>query len=159
EWTKAATDTTVGEAKTVIETMSDQWELMKRENEARAEEIKPVVLELKAWDQVARVDSFATTLFILARERANNDRVSEPKFRGIVALERVVADLERDFGTWRVQWGEINRLQRVHTSGDEAFDDAKPSLPVAGGPSFAGVVFTFGAHQAKGQKRRYGTEG
>ncbi|HMY73332.1 MAG TPA: penicillin acylase family protein, partial [Blastocatellia bacterium] len=56
-------------------------------------------------------------------------------------------------------WGEINRLQRVHTSGDEPFDDKKPSLPVAGGPSFAGMAFTFSAQNVKGQQRRYGTAG
>lgn len=159
EWMKAATDTTVGEAKTGIEALSDQWELMKREDEARAEAIKTVLLELKGWDQIATVDSIGATLFILARERANADREGDPKFRGLTALERVVADLERNFGTWRVQWGEINRLQRVHTSGNEAFDDANPSLPVAGGPSFAGMVFTFGARPEKGQQRRYGTAG
>ena len=42
---------------------------------------------------------------------------------------------------------------------DEAFDDAKPSFAVAGGPSQMGIVFTFGSHAVKGQKRRYGTEG
>lgn len=158
EWTKAATDTTVGEAAERIRALSDQWEQMKRENEAKAEELKPMVMELTAWDQTARLDSTATTLFILALERANADR-SEPKFRMLNALEKTVADLETKFGTWRVQWGEINRLQRVHTGGDEAFDDKKPSLPVAGGPSFAGMAFTFTARSEKGQQRRYGTAG
>ncbi|MFN0107251.1 MAG: penicillin acylase family protein [Blastocatellia bacterium] len=158
EWTKAATDTTVGEAAERIEALSEQWEQMKRENEAKAEELKPMVWALKAWDQIARVDSAETTLFILTLERANADR-SETKFRMLNALEKTVAELELKFGTWRVQWGEINRLQRVHTSGDEAFDDKKPSLPVAGGPSFAGVVYTFSARVEKGQQRRYGTAG
>ncbi|HMX28632.1 MAG TPA: penicillin acylase family protein [Blastocatellia bacterium] len=158
EWTKAATDTTVGEAAERIRALTDQWEQMKRENEAKAEELKPMVMELAAWDQTARVDSTATTLFILALERANTDR-SEPKYRMLNALEKTVADLELKFGTWRVQWGEINRLQRVHTSGDEPFDDKKPSLPVAGGPSFAGMAFTFSAQNVKGQQRRYGTAG
>jgi acyl-homoserine lactone acylase PvdQ len=158
DWTKAATDTTVGEAAQRIAELAEQWEHLKREDEAKAEEIKPAVWELMAWDRIARVDSAMTTLFILTLERANSDR-SKAKDKMVRALGQVVADLESSFGTWRVEWGEINRLQRVHTSGEEPFNDAKPSLPVAGGPSFAGVIFTFGAQPAKGQTRRYGTAG
>jgi len=162
EWTRAASDTTVGEAANGIAALEEEWEVMKREDEARAEAIKTVVWELKAWDRVARLDSVPATLFILTLERANNDRSNNPetsKFKMLRALDRVVADLELQFGTWRVTWGEINRLQRVHTGGREPFDDHKPSLPVAGGPSFAGVVFTFSARPEHGQKRRYGTAG
>jgi len=163
DWTTAATDRTVGEARTGIQSLADQWEKMKHEDEARAEAIKTAVLELKAWDQVARVDSVATTLFILAheqaRERANAARNKESKFKELAALEKVVAELESNFGMWQVPWGEINRLQRIHTSGEEPFDDARPSFAVAGGPSQTGVVFTFGSHAVKGQMRRYGTEG
>jgi acyl-homoserine lactone acylase PvdQ len=158
EWAKAATDTTVGEAKQGIETLAEEWEQMKRENEAKAEEIKPVVWALKSWDQIARPDSTETTLFILTLERANADK-GEAKFKFLRALEKTVADLELKFGTRQVEWGEINRLQRVHTSGNEPFDDKKPSLPVAGGPSFAGMAFTFTARTEKGQQRRYGTAG
>lgn len=158
EWAKAATDATVGEAKQGIETLAEEWEQMKRENEAKAEELKPMVWALKSWDQIARLDSTETTLFILTLERANADK-GEAKFKSLRALEKTVADLELKFGSWQVGWGEINRLQRVHTSGDEAFDDKKPSLPVAGGPSFAGMAFTFTARTEKGQQRRYGTAG
>lgn len=158
EWTKAATDTTVGEAKQGIELLAEEWEQMKRENEAKAEELKPMVWALKSWDQIARMDSAETTLFILTLERANADK-GDAKFKMLRALEKTIADLELKFGSWQVPWGDINRLQRVHTSGDESFDDKKPSLPVAGGPSFAGMAFTFTARAEKGQQRRYGTAG
>jgi acyl-homoserine-lactone acylase len=158
EWTKAATDTTVHEAARGVETLAMQWEQLKREDEARAEEIKPVLLELKAWDQIARIDSTATTLYLRWHERISNDRENTP-FKDLAALEKVVADLEKSFGTWRIAWGEINRLQRVHTSGNEAFSDAKPSFPVAGGPGTAGIVFTYNTRAEPGQQRRYGTSG
>lgn len=158
EWTKAATDTTVGEAKQGIELLAEEWEQMKRENEAKAEELKPMVWAQKSWDQIARMDSAETTLFILTLERANADK-GDAKFKMLRALEKTIADLELKFGSWQVPWGDINRLQRVHTSGDEAFDDKKPSLPVAGGPSFAGMAFTFTARGEKGHQRRYGTAG
>ena len=65
----------------------------------------------------------------------------------------------RDWGTWRVAWGEVNRLQRTHTSGQEPFSDAQPSLPVVGGASALGNVFTFNAPRAGGTRRRYGVSG
>lgn len=158
EWTKAATDTTVHEAARGLETLAAQWEQLKREDEARAEEIKPVLLELQAWDQIARIDSVATTLYLRWHERLNNDR-GKDQFKELSALEKVVADLEKSFGAWRVEWGEINRLQRTHTSGNEAFSDAKPSFPVAGGPGTAGLIFTYNTRAEPGQGRRYGISG
>jgi acyl-homoserine lactone acylase PvdQ len=73
------------------------------------------------------------------------------------ALEKVVADLRREFGTWRVRWGEINRLQRI--SSEETFSDAKPSLPTSGGVPELGIVFAFWADPVKDQKRMYGYYG
>jgi penicillin amidase len=80
----------------------------------------------------------------------------EGAWRRMRALEKVAADLNRDFGDWRVAWGEINRLQRVDTLGEEAFSDARASLPVAGGPDWVGTIFNFHNRPEKGQKRRYG---
>ena len=78
----------------------------------------------------------------------------------LAALEKTKAALEAGWGTWRVAWGEVNRLQRVHTSGtEEPFRDDRPSVPVPGAPSFSGTVFTFGARELPGQKRWYGTVG
>ena len=78
----------------------------------------------------------------------------------IAALEKTKAALESGWGTWRVAWGEVNRLQRVHTSGsEEPFRDDRPSVPVPGAPSITGTVFTFGAREIPGQKRWYGTVG
>ncbi len=175
QWTEAATDTTVGEAAKGIEALSAEWELLKREDEARAEQIKPVILELKSWDRIARIDSVATTIFLLWFERMRNGRGNDlgitlrgestsggkpaARFRQIAALEEVVATLERERNGWRVAWGEINRLQRIDSSGDQPFSDQRPSLPVAGGPGTAGIVFTYNTRPEKGQSRRYGISG
>jgi penicillin amidase len=72
-----------------------------------------------------------------------------------------LGDIARSWGTWKVAWGEISRIQRVHTSGNqEPFSDDKPSLPVAGGPGDPiGIVFNFYTPVARGQKRRYGVAG
>ncbi|HYI42487.1 MAG TPA: penicillin acylase family protein, partial [Sphingomicrobium sp.] len=71
------------------------------------------------------------------------------------ALER----MERDFGSWRVPWGEINRFQRVSNAIDHPFDDSAPSIPVAFSSSRWGSLASFGAGQRAQTKRWYGTGG
>jgi penicillin amidase len=75
-----------------------------------------------------------------------------------------LAELEKSHGSWKVAWGEINRLQRVHGSqidlqGRGQFSDERDSLPVAGCPGPVGIVFNFYALPQTGQKRRYGVAG
>jgi acyl-homoserine-lactone acylase len=67
--------------------------------------------------------------------------------------------LERDFATWRVAWGDINRLQRLDESKEESFQDNRPSVPVPGVSGRSGAVFTFYSTEVKGQKKRYGVAG
>ena len=92
--------------------------------------------------------------------RSNESTDTKDAYPLVSAIEKVKSGLESDWGTWRVAWGEVNRLQRIRTSGtQERFDDAKPSVPVPGAPTFTGTIFTFGARSASGQKRWYGTVG
>src|SRR5258706_15337588 len=52
--------------------------------------------------------------------------------RRLAALGETLNALEQRFGTWRVTWGELNRLQRRDESKGEQFDDARPSLGGSG---------------------------
>ena len=72
------------------------------------------------------------------------------------ALEATISNLERAWGTWQVPWGEVNRLQRVDSSGRGPFSDTRPSLPVPGGSGPLGIIFSFYSRPEEGQKRRYG---
>ncbi|HEU4470865.1 MAG TPA: penicillin acylase family protein [Flavisolibacter sp.] len=57
------------------------------------------------------------------------------------------------------QWGDINRLQRIHSSGtQEKFSDDRPSLAVAAAPGVVGSLFAFGTRR-DGTKKNYGTGG
>jgi len=159
EWTRAATDTTVNEAAQFITQMTAAWFRAQDEDKALFDKARPAMKELADWDRVARIDSVPTTLFLLMLARAAGGSFAQEKFPRLRALEAVMNDLETTFGTWRVAWGEINHLQRVHTDGDEPFSDEKRSWPVVGGPGAAGLVFTYNARAEKGQKRRYGTSG
>jgi acyl-homoserine lactone acylase PvdQ len=99
------------------------------------------------------------TLFALWFERFRNlDRTASSKeWLKIQALEGAIRELERDYGTSRVAWGEINRLQRTPPGGPTTFSDDRPSLPVAG--ARMGLIFDFAARPEQGQRRRYGVTG
>jgi acyl-homoserine-lactone acylase len=158
EWARAAFDTTVISAEEKTPGIVAAWEALRKVNPAQAGRLEKPVSELRAWDGRGTPDSVAMTLYILWFQRQSDAgaETSDP-LRDLLA---VVELLERDWGTWRVPWGEINRLQRVHTSGtEEKFSDGRPSLPVWGAPGQAGVVFVFSARAEQGQKRRYGTMG
>jgi len=117
--------------------------------------------ELARWNHRSTNDSVAMTLFSLWHDRVSRDRISDrdPTEKQIAALNEVLDTLERDFGTWRVTWGEVTRLQRLDESKDEKFQDARPSLPVAAVNGNDGAVFTLYAAPERGQKRRYGVAG
>ena len=71
----------------------------------------------------------------------------------------VLDELTRDFGSWKIAWGEINRFQRLTGKIRETFDDPKPSLPVAFTSSHWGSLAAFGARTYPGTKKRYGSVG
>jgi len=162
---KAAFDTRVIEAETQIPPLVAEWEKLKTQDAARAEKTAEAVAALKSWNGVSAIDSVPMTVFTLwfytsLQPQAQAITKDNP-YPKIAVLEYVLGDIAKNWGTWKVAWGEINRIQRVHTSGNqEPFSDDKPSLPVAGGPGDPiGIVFNFYSPVARGQKRRYGIVG
>lgn len=118
-------------------------------------ELREVYDELVRWNHRSANDSVAMTLFSLWHERMSRDETQNE----ITALTDVITTLKRDFGTWKVAWGELNRLQRIDESKGEQFQDSRPSLAVSGVNGNDGAVFTFYAAPISGQKRRYGVAG
>lgn len=148
-WLKLAYDTFSVRADEEIPGLVDAWPALERLEPRRAARIQEAVELLRNWDRVSTVESVEMTLFVFA---------SEQGYLSLTGLERAVSRLERDWGTWHVPWGEINRLQRAQSNGDGLSDDL-PSIAVAGVPSWAGAMFTFWSSSPPGQKRRYGTGG
>ena len=157
DWAKAAFDTYVIEAETEIPRLAGLWSIAKISDPPRAARLARPVAELVAWDHIGRDTSVSMTLFSLWFWKM--DRDANAKKDPLGAMEDIVADLEKDFGTWEVPWGEINRLERAQSGGDEPFSDARLSLPVPGGPGPIGIVFNFYARPEKGQKERFGVAG
>ncbi len=163
DWAAAAFDTRVIEAETQIPLLVAEWEKLRTTDPVRAEKTAGAISALKGWNGVSTTDSEPMTVFSLwfySRTRPGMPPRGD-QFGQVTILENVLGELTQQWGDWRVAWGEINRIQRVHTSGFlEPFSDQKASLPVAGGPGDPiGIIFNFYSPAAKGQKRRYGTVG
>jgi acyl-homoserine-lactone acylase len=130
---------------------------------------------LRKWDYRWSAGSIPTSVAVywgehltaLVQDRA--ERAGVPPFEYMVTLvsasERLSAlsaacdRLTRDFGTWRTQWGEINRFQRLTGDIVQQFNDNKPSIPVPFTSARWGSLASFGARTYPGTKRMYGTGG
>lgn len=130
---------------------------------------------LRSWDYRWGISSMPTSLAVFwgdtLWDEVNADAESEdqtvydymagkagPKKR-LNALVEASDRLEKDFGSWGVPWGEINRFQRINGDIVQPFNDAKPSIPVPFVSSRWGSLASFGAHRWPGTKRYYGTGG
>jgi acyl-homoserine lactone acylase PvdQ len=67
--------------------------------------------------------------------------------------------LDKDFGSWKTPWGDVNRFQRLTGSIVQPFNDSMPSIPVGFTSARWGSLASFGARNYKNTKKRYGTSG
>jgi acyl-homoserine-lactone acylase len=122
--------------------------------------------ELSAWNHDSSVSSVAMTVFSLWHERQSHaDRVglNAPDER-VSSLNVVLDTLVTQFGTWRVPWGDLNRIQRPDEVDSFPFEktqfsDARASLAVPGVNGRDGAAFTLDSTVVDGQQRYYGTFG
>jgi penicillin amidase len=169
DWASAAFDNRCIEAETLIPQLAAEWEKLNAADPAKAAKTAEAVRVLQAWNGRIEHASVAATLFSLwtytrAQPQARQMTRSLPS-PDTAVLEFVMNNITQAWGKWQVPWGEMVRIQRVHTSGQlERFDDNKPSLPVLGGPGdYVGTVFNFYTPMdtpiAKGLKKLYGQVG
>lgn len=84
---------------------------------------------------------------------------ASPMAERLQIFEAVLAQLEADFGTWNMPWGEINRYQRLNGDIRQSFDDTKPSMPIAFASGRWGALAAYGANYHNNTKKMYGTRG
>jgi acyl-homoserine-lactone acylase len=148
-WVRAAFDTYVIAADSLLPGLLRDFTA----DSARSARLKSAIDTLARWNRRSDTASVAMALFDRWQDALR------PGITRLAALDSAVARVERDWGTWRVRWGEINRLQRIDERIDQQFSDARPSIPVMGAGGQHGTVFTYYARPVPGQKRRYGVAG
>ncbi|WP_404366795.1 penicillin acylase family protein [Sphingomonas sp. MMS24-J45] len=133
------------------------------------------ITTLRGWNYRWGTDSVATTLGVLWggkmwREVGSfiqAEQINVPKYiatrvsdsRKLDALGEAADQLTRDFGDWKVGWGQINRFQRLDDSIDPHFDDSKPSIPVPFTSAQWGSLASFGARPYANTRKLYGSSG
>ena len=134
---------------------------------------------LQKWDKRSAIHSVATTLAVEWATRmgqlAPRPRTPEDASHAVenVAAEiehstarqktdtlmAVIADLTRRYGSWRIEWGDICRYQRLTGKIIETYDDKQPSLPVGLVSSAFGALPSFASRVMPNTKKRDGYSG
>ncbi|MFN2604118.1 MAG: penicillin acylase family protein [Gemmatimonadaceae bacterium] len=130
---------------------------------------------LRSWDYRWSANSVPTSLAVFwgesfpRRDTANARRArvlideyaitrATPQEK-LDALARASDRLQRDFGSWKTPWGEINRFQRISPEIGPHFDDSQPSIPVPFPSARWGSLASFAARAYPNTKKWYGTSG
>ena len=140
----------------------------------RAALAEPVRL-LRGWDCRWAATSIATSLAVIWGDTlwkevggfAQAERMNVPTYirdrvrpeAKLTALQAAVDRMTRDFGDWRVPWGQINRWQRLDDAIRPHFDDGRPFVPVPFTSAQWGSLASFGARPYPNTKNYYGTSG
>lgn len=138
-------------------------------------ELKDAIEELRQWDFTTSKESVAMTLahFYGMQCYAKAERPEGmysmqwveywgsdwPDENKLQLFKEIVEKLEADFGTWKMPWGEVNRYQRLNGDIRQAFDDAKPSIPIGFASGTWGALAAYGARYNNNTKKIYGTRG
>lgn len=135
---------------------------------------------LRNWDFRCGENSIATTLAIEWGQKVMpaifRTKVPENEEAGQVEKARYFAmnakpeellqpllvtinDQKNKFGRWQMEWGEINRFQRISADIESKFDDSRESIPVAFASSTWGMLPSYTSRNFPGTKKRYGVNG
>ena len=72
---------------------------------------------------------------------------------------KTVDELRNSFGNAALEWGEVNRFQRIDGAIRQAFSDSLPSTPIGLASGRWGALAAYGARYHNNTKKIYGTRG
>jgi acyl-homoserine-lactone acylase len=161
----AAYDTYLSAFETLLPPLFSAYDLSS--NELVKKNLAEPVQLLRSWDMRSSLSSEATTLAITwaaklrGTNRGSNQQLIESTTTEdkLNALAQAMNDLQTNFNSWKVKWGDINRYQRLTGNIKETYDDQKPSLAVGLASGNFGSLPSFASQTFPGTKKRYGTVG
>jgi acyl-homoserine-lactone acylase len=150
------------------------WDATPQSDPLRAQLADQIAM-LRRWDLRWGVGSATTSLAVFWGEEIRRNEHDAAKTAGLSddsyistkvpapellqALSAASERLTRDFGSWRTEWGAINRFQRLTSDIVQPFNDAAPSIPVGFPSSVWGSLASFGAKPYPGTHKWYGSSG
>ena len=158
--------------------------LIKAYNITTVDSLKTLLKEpievMKAWDFHSGEKSIATTLGIFWGSQifsVINASASIDEFEDMVSKTRrfaandanaqtllntfsaAIRTLNQRYGNWNIEWGTINRFQRISSDIENKFDDNAPSIPVGFTSSQWGQLCSYTSRSFQGTKKLYGVNG
>jgi acyl-homoserine-lactone acylase len=150
------------------------WDQIPTGNPLKAKTAEQIGV-LRTWDLRWSATSVPTSLAVYWAEDIQRKVGAEARRAGMFTQDYVGAKsspdqllqslaaasdkLTADFGTWKIQWGDINRFQRITDDIVHPFTDAGPSIPVGFTSAVWGSLASFAARSYKGSKKIYGVSG
>ena len=139
---------------------------------------EPIAL-LKKWDYHVAEKSVATTLAVEWAQRLTAairkvyvdedepDQVATTKEFAATAkandlllpFAKTINDLTQRYGSWMVEWGSINRYQRISNDANQVYNDAGASYPVQFASALWGMLPSYNSRYFEGTNKRYGVSG
>jgi acyl-homoserine-lactone acylase len=169
-----AYDSYLTEFEPLVPAVLADWEALPAGDALKARLAAPVAA-LRGWNLRFAVDSVPTSLAVYwgqalvaqssAAAKAKEIPVADFILKDVdgaarlQALDKAVARLAADFGSWQTPWGDINRFQRLSGAVEQRYDDSKPSLPVPFTSATWGSLASFGMTAKQSTKRIYGDRG
>ena len=177
---KAGYDKRLSAFEILVPALISSFEKNVRGNDTLYNKLYEAISVLRNWDFRCGENSIATTLAvewgqkilpaifrtkIIEDEEA--DQVEKAKYFATNAkpeellqpLLATINDLKNKYGRWQIEWGEINRFQRISADIDNKFDDSKASIPVGFVSSTWGMLPSYTSRSFPGTKKRYGVNG
>ncbi|MDQ2931711.1 MAG: penicillin acylase family protein [Gemmatimonadota bacterium] len=158
----------------LVPTLIDAYDKTPASDPVKAKVAAQIAL-LRPWDYRWSVQSVPTTLACYwgdelgRRVHADADgedmSIYEYMAKKTSAHEKLDAlavasdSLTKNFGTWKMPWGAVNRFQRLTDDIVQPFDDARPSIPVGFASARWGSLASFGPWEKEKTKKLYGTGG
>jgi acyl-homoserine-lactone acylase len=113
-----------------------------------AQKLNPAIR--KVYTDMGESDQTETT-----KKFINNANINEL----LPPLKEVLEKLKKNFGTWKVTWGELNRFQRLNGNIANEFDDNAQSMAVGRASALWGCLPSFNSKYYTDSKKRYGFNG
>ena len=155
------------------------YNIATKTNEKTYDNLKGPMGILKQWDYNSSDTSVATALAIewaemlhpilrkLYVNSGEKDQVENIKNYAdtaspttlLMPLQSVVKKFEQRFGTWQVDWGKINRFQRISGAINQPFNDSVASIPVPFASATWGMLPSYNSSYFAGTAKRYGIHG
>jgi acyl-homoserine-lactone acylase len=172
-------DTYLAAFEVLVPALLKSFDKISKEDSLYSQLIEPINV-LKKWDYRCGENSVATTLAVnwgerilrriysteIARGEENDQVTKTKKFAATASADELLQPflstikyLENTFGRWKIQWGEINRFQRISGAIDNHFNDDSASIPVGFASSTWGMIPSYSSSIFSGTKKRYGVNG